>query len=172
MPSGWLDHTHAIRVSSTVLLRLDAGLTLPNAAADEGWGQLSCGCHGYSPTRGSQQQYRLGLQHGFGWQVTHISLYCPTVTSPVLLLFGMLKSSTSFTLQSFHHILEHYNGSYCRLTMWWAPSGLPFDIFLKIHFIYLHVCVCVIYILHQFYIPPSNCESIIDVRPFVIQFLP
>lgn len=66
--SGHLYHTHVTRVSSTVQLRLDAGLTLPNAAADEGWGQLSCCCHGYNSTHGSQQQYRLGLQHGLRLQ--------------------------------------------------------------------------------------------------------
>ena len=88
-------------------------------------------------------------------QATHISLYCSTLTSPVLPLYRILKISTSFSFPSLHnilffplyHILEHYNGSYCRLTIWWAPLGLPFHIFLKIYLIciYLYVCVCHLY---------------------------
>lgn len=48
IPSGCLDHTPTTRVSSTVLLGLDAGLPLLNAVADEGWSQFYCCCHDYT----------------------------------------------------------------------------------------------------------------------------
>lgn len=89
----------------------------------------------------------MALSSNTGWDFNMVSGGRADYSHQPILLHPPISSSAClqnyqtiplFSLPSLHYILEHYTGPYCRLTMWWAPPGLRFDILLKIYFIFIY----------------------------------